>query len=149
MPRSSPIVAVLVLLGCQAEPDDEGFFAELQALDYRSFDRAPGYEQPRHTSSAPHGGFVDIYVNDVVSEALAGGAIDAWPDGALVVKDGWGAATGDDLRYLAAMEKRDGEWFWAEYRRGTELIYAGIAEPTCTRCHDAGSDGVLAFTLPR
>ena len=146
------LLLMAAAVGCKETPDDEGFREQLEAVDYRNFARAPGYESPRAASTAPHGDFVDIYMNDVVVDALANGPLDApldaWPDGSLIVKDGWGSADGDDWEFLAAMEKRDQQWFWAEYRGGDEVIYAALEDPTCTGCHDAGSDGVLAFTLP-
>jgi hypothetical protein len=119
--------------------------------DYRTaYHRAPGWPDPRQPSQGgPHGGFVDIYVNDVVEDALAAGeALDAWPEGSLVVKDGWDSAAGGELRYLAFMERRDDGWFWGEYRGNGSLVAAGLNDRRCADCHAAGADSVRAFGLP-
>lgn len=141
--------AILLCLSACAEPGGE-FLEELRELDYRSFARAPGWATPRlPDQGGPHGAFLDMYVNDVVDDAvLAGEPLDAWPEGSLIVKDAWNDEAGEDLQFTAAMEKREGVWFWAEYRDDDSVIVEGLDEPRCTGCHDVGDDGVLAFDLP-
>lgn len=119
----------------------------LDALDYRSFERAPGYES-RRRSSAPHSDAVDIYINDIVAQALKGDeALEEWPLGSLIVKDGF---DGGSLDLIAVMEKRENGWFWAEYTDPSsgEAKFSGTPE-VCLDCHDAGEDFVRAFALPR
>jgi hypothetical protein len=118
--------------------------ADIRAQGYRGWARAPGWPA-RAASDGPHGGEVDIYVNAVVSEALAAGEPKgAWPLGALIAKDGWDGA---DLAHIAVMQKRSDGWFWAEYDGAGDPAYSGHPE-VCTDCHHRGSDYVLSFRLP-
>ncbi len=143
------LLALLLFPALAACADDEapddaaGLLARIRADDYRSWARAPGYERRRDADS-PHADQVDIYVNDVVANALAGGPITAWPVGSIVVKDGF---DGDALELIAVMEKRADGWFWAEYFDDVSR-YSGTPE-VCTGCHADGDDGVMAFGLPR
>lgn len=153
MPRILPLViatAALGALGACADNEQpaeaRALWQHLQEIDYRSFERAPGYET-RQSSSAPHSDRVDVYINDVVAAALAAGApLDEWPVGSLIVKDGF---DGDRLDLVAVMEKRDDGWFWAEYTDSGsgEAKYSGTPE-ICIDCHDSGGDFVRAFPLP-
>jgi hypothetical protein len=140
-------------LPCCAERDEaQELRQQLEDGDYRrSFARAPGWDAERQPSEGgPHGDFVDIYVNDVVEQALASGeALDAWPEGSIIVKDGWSAAQGGDYEYLAFMERREGGWFWGEFRGNGRLVSAGFDDGTCTGCHATGQDEVRAFDLPQ
>jgi hypothetical protein len=138
---------VVVLAGCRNmdEAGAEALWDEVHAAEYRAWERAPGWPE-RVPSGAPHGEDVDIYVNDVVVEALASEtALTEWPVGSIIVKDGW---VGEDLKLVAIMEKREGEWFFAEYGAEGSVDFSG--QPgICTRCHDAGADYVRAFGLPQ
>jgi len=144
-----PLVSALALalLACGDNQDPEGaaqLWRDLHRLEYRSFQRAPGYAQ-RTASRAPHGGSVSIYVNDVVADALAAGEpLEAWPEGSLIVKDGF---DGSDLELVAAMEKRQDGWFWAEWDDEGDPDYSGTPR-LCTDCHQSGDDFVRAFDLP-
>lgn len=138
-----------LLAGCGDDQDPEGaaeLLERLRAADYRGWERAPGYSD-RRPSSAPHGDQVEIFVNDVVARALADGApLDAWPVGSIIAKDGYD----DDgsLTLIAAMEKRDDGWYWAEWDgESDESTYSG-KPATCIDCHASGSDHVRAFRLP-
>ena len=143
-------IVVLALAGvaaCGDDQDPEGaqeLWDRIHAADYRSWARAPGYES-RVASNAPHGDMVDIYVNDVIADALAAGKpLGAWPEGAQIVKDGW---DGEELELVAAMEKGAHGWFWAEYDGEGDPSYSGKPD-LCTDCHRSGSDYVRAFALP-
>ncbi len=140
-----------LLAACQQPQIGSDFLDDLREQGYREFARAPGWETPRAPAQGgPHGPFVDIYMNDTVEEVFAAGdPLDAWPDGSLIVKDGWNDENGDSLKFVAAMEKRDDKWFWAEYRGNDEVVAEGIEHSTCAGCHSAGSDSVRAFALPR
>ena len=133
--------------GCGDNQDDAGarrLLARVRADDYRSWERAPGWSTRRATS-APHGETVDIYVNDVVSEALVvGEPLARWPKDSIVVKDGW---DGSDLEIIAIMEKRSDGWYWAEFDSDGDPDYSGRPD-TCIDCHSDGSDYVRAFRLP-
>jgi hypothetical protein len=141
-------------LGCNAAEANE-IRDEIRGDDYRSrYARAPGWAEPRQPSQGgPHGDFVDIYVNEVMSEASAdaeesGESLTQWPEGSIIVKDTWKSATGNDVEYLAFMERRSDGWFWAEYRRGKRLVSSGVNDSTCAGCHSSGNDQVRAFELP-
>ncbi len=137
---------VLFLSSCRNQ-EEEGAIAlweDFQAADYRSWARAPGFPG-RTPSTASHGDAVEIFINDTLVDALASGeTLKAWPEGSLIVKDGF---KNGEQYLVAAMEKREGGWFWAEYEPDGEVSFSG--EPgVCTRCHDAGADDVRAFGLP-
>jgi hypothetical protein len=135
------------LAACGDNQDPGGaakLWKEIHTDAYRAWDHAPGYES-RQKSHAPHGDAVVIYVNDVVAEALASKtALDAWPDGSIIVKDGF---DGSDLDVVAVIEKRGDKWFWAEYDAEGDPSYSGSPE-LCTSCHARGDDFVRAFPLP-
>lgn len=148
MRRSSLLLASVagLLLGCsnQSPESAEALWDELQEADYHAWARPPGY--PGRTPSATvHGDEVEIFVNDVVADALAGGPLGAWPDGAIIVKDGFQSG---EPHIVVAMQKRGSEWFFAEYETDGEVVYSGHPR-ACTRCHGDGNDGVLAFPLPK
>jgi hypothetical protein len=156
MLRKSSSIALLVfaLVGCADEeptsPEADAIRDRLEAQDYRqTYARAPGWEMPRAPAAGgPHGDFVDIYVNEVVQAALdAGEALDRWPDGSVIVKDGW-EEDAQTLLFLAFMERRPEGWFWGEYRGDGSLVAGGIDDPKCGPCHSAAPDSVFAFRLP-
>lgn len=134
-------------LACGDNQDDSGardLLSRVEADQYRTWDRAPGYEQ-RRDSNAPHSDAVDIYVNDIVAEVLALGEHDGtWPVGSIIAKDGF---DGSDLEITALMEKRSDGWFWAEYDDDGDPDYSGRPD-ICVDCHRSGSDFVRAFRLP-
>jgi hypothetical protein len=145
--RASAAALLLAALGCGDNQDPEGarrLWRQIHELQYRQWQRAPGYETRRATS-APHGDRVDIYINDVLVEALAAAEpLDEWPVGALIVKDGF---DGSDLELVAVMDKRDDGWFWAEYDDEGDADYSGRPD-LCTDCHSSGDDYVRAFGFP-
>jgi hypothetical protein len=145
--RSLPLVLALTA-ACGDNQDDAGaraLLSRVRAEEYRSWERAPGWEE-RRRSSAPHGESVDIYVNDVMVEAVVTGEpLRNWPEGSIIVKDGW---DGNSLELIAIMEKRSDGWYWAEYDDDGDPDYSGHPE-VCTDCHRSGSDFVRAFGLPK
>lgn len=151
IPRPRLLLAVLPLatfLGCGDNQDDAGarrLLAEVREQEYRSWERAPGWEQ-RKPSSAPHGSQVDIYIDDTLHEALVTGEpLTEWPVGSLVVKDGW---DGSDLELIAILQKREDGWYYAEYDDDGDPDYSGRPD-VCVGCHGADSDAIRAFALPR
>lgn len=116
------------------------------ADDYRGFARAPGWQTPRTAGTSPHhGAFLDIYVNDVLAQASAGGGAAPWPDGSTIVKDGWSDADGTMLKQIAILEKDGAAWFGAEYDADGNVLEAGTHFEECNGCHDEGSDYLLAL----
>ena len=140
-------IASALLCACGDNQDEMGarnLLAEIRAQGYRGWERAPGHPA-RAASNAPHGDQVDIYVNQVVSDALAAGEpLGTWPLDSIIAKDGW---DGSELVRIAVMQKRSDGWFWAEYDGDGDPSYSGHPE-TCTDCHQSGSDYVLSFQLP-
>ena len=141
--------AVLLLVaapGCGDDQDPEGaaeLWDRIHEEDYRSWSRAPGYDG-RTPSDAPHGNEVEIYVDEVLANALEGEPLTAWPDGSLIVKDGW---DGSELELVAVMEKRGSNWYWAEYDAEGTASYSGEPD-VCIDCHRSGDDHVRAFRFP-
>lgn len=147
-----PLLVALVLLagslaGCGDDQDDEGarrLLASVRADGYRNWERAPGWPSRRPTS-APHSESVDIYVNDVIGQALAAAApLERWPEGSTIVKDGW---DGSELEIIAVMQKRSDGWYFAEFDGEGDPNYSGHPK-TCTNCHEGGNDSVQSFPLP-
>jgi len=142
------MVCGLVLAGaCRQNDDPDGadeLLARVQEEDYRSWNTAPGYDE-RRPSSAPHGGNSEIFVNEVVVDALSMEGLEEWPEGSIVAKDGYNDDGG--LEVIAIMEKRADAWYWAEYDAEGAPLFSG-APTICTDCHGAGSDFVRAFSLP-
>lgn len=133
--------------GCRDDqaPDEAAeLWTRIHDAQYRSWVRAPGYAT-RKPTDAPHSDAVEIFVNDVVENALGGSAITAWPDGSIIVKDGYDSDGSLDI--VAAMEKRGTEWFWVEWSEAGESLYSGKPN-ICTDCHAPGADGVRAFGFP-
>jgi len=145
------IVAMTLLaaasIGCRQDDDPDGadeLWTRIQDAKYRTWERAPGYET-RKGSSARHGTSVEIFMNDVIAGALEGPKITAWPDGSLLVKDGFDDDGSPHI--VAAMEKRGGAWFFVEWGSEGKSLYSG-APSICTDCHAVGADMVRAFDLP-
>jgi hypothetical protein len=141
---------VLLAMGCGDDQEPEAasaLFDRIQEENYRGWDRAPGYET-RQPSNTAHSDAVDIFINPAIADALTDGAsLGAWPVGSLIVKDGY--ESGGELALIAAMEKRDDGWFWAEWTdtSGEDAKYSGKPD-ICIDCHQSGSDHVRAFALP-
>lgn len=150
--------ALLSVLGCSAEPpapttppqsgdvapepSGSDFYAQVTGSGYRDWTPAPGYEQ-QQPARGPHGDTVQVFMNDVASAAVDGGVAE-WPEGTLIVKDIYKAGS---LSELAAMEKRSGAWYWAEWRADGQAVVEGEAAEPCQGCHASGTDGTLAISL--
>ncbi|MFO0757693.1 MAG: hypothetical protein U0359_14445 [Byssovorax sp.] len=139
----------LALAACGDNQDPAGadaFWDKIHDEDYASkWASPPGYAM-RTPSSAAHGDEVIIYINDTVQATLAGGAgLSTWPEGSLIVKEGY---DGESIHAIAAMEKRSGAWYWAEWSGDGVAKYSGSPD-ICTSCHESGSDYVRAFSLPK
>lgn len=142
------IVALVVgLLGCGDDQDPEGarlLWQSIQEQEYRTWSRPSGYES-RVPAQSPHSDHVDVYINDVVEEALGARRLEEWPVGSRIVKDGFD--DDGDLEIVAVMEKREDGWYWAEYDDEGDSFYSGHPS-TCLNCHSTGSDYVFTARLP-
>lgn len=147
--RRIVLVAALLSACSGGNQDPDGAAApwgRIHTTDYpTAFTRAPGYPG-KTASTAPHGDQVEIWVNPTLQAALdAKKPLTAWPDGSMIVKDGYKSGT---FRLVAVMEKRGASWYWAEYESDGTVDYSG-APATCTDCHASGADYVRAFALPK
>ncbi len=146
MPSHRLLLVALALLGACAPADSDdadlarALLAQVEADDYRSWARAPGYPG-RMPSLAPHSREVEVFINEPVVAALESSPpVTSWPVGSVIVKEGW---NGDALTQIALMEKRPDGWFWVEFH---DEDPAFVGAPTyCTRCHQTGDDFVLTF----
>jgi hypothetical protein len=121
----------------------------LNQENYRSYARAPGFEK-RVLSTLPReaieGIYVDIFINDVIQKALvASNALDEWPVGSVLVKDGF--KNGKHV-FTAALEKSADGWFWVQWNSDGLAQIAGTPE-FCRSCHSKGDDMVRAFRFPQ
>jgi hypothetical protein len=137
----------LAPLACGSDADEAGAARLWRAIhddDYRSWEPAPGWETPEPTIR-PHGDTALIYFNPVRAGAAAQDTpLDAWPEGAILVKDGF---RGDQRSLIAAMEKRSNGWFFAEWDGDGDVLFAGRPD-VCVNCHQSGADFVFAAALP-
>lgn len=126
---------------------------QIERDDFRnSYDRAPRWDRRLRTEASPHGYWIDIYVNETMSDAIAAGVpIDAWPQDSLVVAEAWTTEDDEGREFLLVMAKSDpatNAWSWYEWRGEDDLIYAAPEVSQCVRCHEAGEDLVRSFELP-
>lgn len=150
--RAASLTLALLAAACGSDLDEAGARAlwdQLQADEYRdpsgpgAYESAPGYETAQPTVRA-HGQTARVYLNPVMAAALEETGLSAWPSGSILVKDSF---DGDSVRLVAAMEKRAGGWYWAEWDGSGEVKYAGTPD-VCINCHTAGEDFVLTVALP-
>lgn len=125
----------------------EILLGELQTQNYRAFATAPGWESPHKKGSTQHhGGFLDVYVNRTLADAISRGNSAPWPVGAIVVKDGWNDGSGTQAFQTAILKKTgNGVWFGAELTPSGTVIEAGSHVEECNGCHNRGSDYLLSF----
>lgn len=147
---------VLLAVGCDevapADKPDNELLVEVQEAKYREWARAPG-KDGRATSLAPHGGFVEVFNNEVVVEALAdadGLGLTAWPEGSTIVLEGYTDPETADLAQISVMQKRHGVWYWEQYQADQldRPRFRGRPD-VCLGCHDTGQDFTRSFALPK
>lgn len=137
-------------LGSSESAGEASLLPQLQ--NYRAWTRAPGdYQMSLIPAQGTHGAYIDIYINDVLAEALLAepDTLSTWPTGSVIVKDGFDDAEGTSLRQVAVMERRAEGWYWEEYDAADleNPLFAGTPD-ICIDCHSAGQDSVRAFDLP-
>lgn len=140
------LATLLSTVGCARDDQDpEGARELFDRIEgrYSSWVRPVRWEGRRE--SGPHSDEIDLFVNPVVANAIvAGSSLEAWPVGSILVIDEW---DDDKPSAVAAMEKRDDGWFWAEWLPDGESLYSG--KPSlCIECHSAGNDFVRSLALP-
>lgn len=121
-----------------------------EAGDYTQWAR-PKNRAERQPVVAPHGGFVDIYINDVVEADLAmvlpEGLLE-WSEGATVVLAGYAMMEGGAPVQVALMQKRHGVWQWEQYDGTSDQPRFSGRPDVCVGCHSAGEDFIRSFRLP-
>ena len=125
--------------------DGAAYYAALMATDYQKFTPGPWYETPQPTQGR-HGTDVLVYLNPIMEAALGKTGLAEWPDGSLVVKDGFDA-DGKPVS-VSALEKYGSEWYFAEFDASGKTLVAGLEDATCRGCHHEGNDAILIFQLP-
>ncbi|MEM9695926.1 MAG: cytochrome P460 family protein [Myxococcota bacterium] len=143
----------LTALGCtddQAPEEAQALWDLVHAENYREWAR-PAAFPARTPSDTVHSDAVDIFINDVIVDAIERGEpLEAFPVGSIIVKDGYQDDGDHDL--VAIMERRETGWFWAEFLDPVDSPgdsqFSG--EPgVCINCHnDAPRDQVFTVALP-
>jgi hypothetical protein len=156
--RRFVIVLAVAAAGCRQNDDPDGakaLYAKVNAgAGFKSapWSRAPGFPERKPSFSA-HSTEVEIWINEPMVKALAGpDQITAWPEGSIVVKEGFASATKRNL--VAIMEKRRDGWYFTELDGDGEPLWsASDGKPSiCIDCHDnraSYSDSIYSFELPR
>ena len=152
--RRAVLAAALACAGCDEPqaPVAEGATLLEQIGDYSTWVR-PKSRTMRAASTAPHGSFVDVYVNEVVAadEAnpmLPEGGLTEWSEGAAIVLEGFDMLEAGTRMQRAIMLKRRGVWYWEQYLGDTtEPRFSGRVD-VCRGCHSGGEDYVRSFRLP-
>lgn len=160
-PLLAALAPVLAALAASSACDGETVFAaapdhelltQVQSAKYREWARAPAHEM-RAPTNAPHGRFVEIFIDARFVDALAnadGLGRTTWPEGATAVLEGYADELTPELAQLAILQKRHGSWYWEQYQGG-ELErprFAGRPD-VCVGCHDNGQDFTRSFSLPK
>lgn len=106
-------------------------------------------------SGAPHGEFVEFYINDIAAGDTAG-----LPNGSIILKKNYGSEDTSSLGALTAMQKVDGyspdagDWFWVKYLPdgSVDVNPDGIplagrvglgTDTACIGCHKSEADFVF------
>ncbi len=151
-------VAAMALIACGDGDAEKGgtdgaddmnaaYNDELDGL-LAGFESWPQVEVGLVESDAVHGEYVENWLNDAAKAVVDAQMGESMPDGAILVKQGYGDAEGTDVKNLTVMWKTEGEWFWAQYDNAGALKKSGFQLEGCVECHegDAGAqDGGVIF----
>jgi hypothetical protein len=100
-------------------------------------------------SAFPHGPMARTFINGVMATALTDLAGSA-PDGAIIVKENLGDSTAPLFNQLTLMWKvtgfnpDGGDWFWATFSTGGEVVAEGILND-CLSCHRGAESNDFIF----
>ena len=159
------LVLPTLLLACgkaDNDPDTSADSGAISAEDQRAADlwaELEGYsEWQQHedwmgvsaSEDGTHGAFVQIWMNDLAADAIAAGDGADMPEGAILVKEGYGSEDGA-ANGITVMAKESGwgddGWFWAKYAGdGSGSVQLAGSVNGCTGCHSGGQDSVLFVT---
>lgn len=130
--------ALSALTACGEDEDPaaaKDLWNRIHVADYAAWARPADYTV-RRPSFTSHERAVDIFVNGAMAEASRDPERRDWPTGATLVKDSYD----DDgvLVAVAAMEKRNTGWFFAEWKPNGRVLFSGTPD-TCIDCHARSS----------
>ncbi len=138
------LILIATLAACRENTEPERAEALFErTAGYGAWAHAPGFAE-RRPSRTLHGDETLVFVNQTLEMALREERLDAWPPGAIVVKE---VFDGGDLDAIAIMEKDEAGWFFAEYDAEGAVLWSGEPE-LCLHCHRLGSDFLRAVYLP-
>ncbi len=138
--------------GCDEGPEANGatFLAWLASQGYQeTWDHEPAFDNRRpNIRDSPHGGPIEIFVNDCVSGTWEMGA-EQYPAGAIVVLDGYSDSKQPArfVEYRINDEPGEAGWWWAGWDDTDVPIGEAGQDVGCHGCHSSGDDFVRAFTL--
>jgi len=105
---------------------------------YTQWSHFPGFEG-FFPAGFPHGPEARTFINPLLEDAL-GGPMDAFPDGAIIVKenddeDVFGLSNTLDIMYkVDGFSERNNDWFWLNITRSGEINFVGDIA-IGTNCH--------------
>ena len=151
------LAALALMSACDGDPGfapapDHELLTQVQSEKYREWARVPGRDM-RTPTNAPHGRLVETFINGPVEDALAnadGLGRTAWPEGSIIVLEGFADDATAELAQLAIMQKRHGVWYWEQYQ-GDDFErprFSGRPD-VCLGCHNTGQDFTRSFGLPK
>ncbi|MBI2337153.1 MAG: cytochrome P460 family protein [Deltaproteobacteria bacterium] len=166
MIKGTILAAFLVLIwGCGSSGANEGttgattdesgaqIYAQITETDpyteWEQFSEAIGTIE----SSAPHGPFARVYINDIAAAALDSSP-ENLPNGSIIVKDSIDTADAQDMGTLTIMKKIEGfrprtnDWFWVMVSSNGEVQGEGNIG-MCISCHlsQANNDYIFLHQL--
>jgi hypothetical protein len=147
------LVFVAAVAACAQNDDPAGakdLYTRVSAgAGFRAWQRAPNFPF-RKPSFTDHSDAVEVFVNPIVSKALAGpDPVMTWPVGSIIVKESYADNTKNAVAIIE--KKTGGTWFWAEYDADGKAIYSGHPD-VCINCHknrEGYSDWVYSFEFPK
>jgi hypothetical protein len=148
-----PLAVLLALAssGCSDDDDPEGaadLWQRINVANYPTWQRPVNYTV-RKASFTAHSAFVDIFMNDAMAQTAATHGTPAWPIGSVIVTNQYDHADDPDESAVAAMEKRERGWFYAEWRYDGKVRSSGTPSG-CTDCHERSKfDGTWSVGLVR
>ncbi len=148
----------LGLCGCLAEQPHaqlsdtraEMLLADVEAQNYRAWEGPPrGDDEPRrHKAAGPHGAFVEVFLDPILSEAhRAEQTLLEWPVGSTAVAEGYPDEIATEIELVNIARKTDTGWVWAQLLGDGEGLAYGRLED-CIACHGNGMDRMFSVVLP-
>jgi hypothetical protein len=123
---------------------------EVREMNYRAWSRPPLAEDEslRMRAAGPHGAFVEVFLDPMLTAALASmETLTAWPVGAVAVAEGYDDEVATEPSLYSIGNKQGNGWIWAQVDGdGTGLAYGRPDD--CISCHFSGMDRIFSVDLP-